>query len=437
MNVTVRESTGFTAVIKYNCTGIDISQLGVFVNESKFDGCNFEENTEENNSIRLNCISIENNAGKNWTFSIIQTNFNEQIVVNQSFTITLSPLSLNSIKNLTIKIDEDISFATIFIENCTSIANLEYLVVQCNVNDSEYEGLSEDCSIICSDIEPGSIYDSSLIRLPIPIFDQFNQTFEEEHRSILYETGITKNSFASLVEIQILELDRVTNLQFNDTSNSISFDCPRGNYDSILLTCFAQDQSCSTNEKTLNLTIEHCSNETSIVSLSSLITQGVSYKCNAFTNKFDFRQVKSDNLTVKTCKSKSIDSYRKKKQTFLVHLALQSASLDNPSMFQYLNTTNVSLDLSIHSDYDSIESVCSVDSNTIDQTSNICSNLTITNPPQCSTNIQLKTIRGCNYFCYFTTKKTNYTQKISKNYSVTICKKDLKTMNKMTNFVLS
>jgi len=89
MNVTVRESTGFTAVIKYNCTGIDISQLGVFVNESKFDGCNFEENTEENNSIRLNCISIENNAGKNWTFSIIQTNFNEQIVVNQSFTITL------------------------------------------------------------------------------------------------------------------------------------------------------------------------------------------------------------------------------------------------------------------------------------------------------------------------------------------------------------
>lgn len=189
INIINRTSTMFTGYISYNCSSINSSELFVFVNETLIETCYINNDLFEYNLINITCNQIENYAGRNWIFTIKQINNYSQIIFNQTFIITLKPISLQFLTNISIEFNNNLTLASIFIPNCWQISNLEYLIIHCNNFDILNESISDNCLFICSNIQPGSIYQSLLIRLPIPIIDQINKTFDEEILFINYQTG--------------------------------------------------------------------------------------------------------------------------------------------------------------------------------------------------------------------------------------------------------
>jgi hypothetical protein len=78
--------------------------------------------------------------------------------------------------------------------------------------------------------------------------------------------------------------------------------------------------------------------------------------------------------------------------------------------YHVFNTTS-------QSDFELIELTCTVG----DKQSSPCSNITVQSD-NCSTTLNLIGTLGCDYMCFFTTKKTNYDNVNSTITSLTVCK---------------
>jgi hypothetical protein len=196
INVTDRTSTMFTGLVTYNCSSINSSELFVFVNESPVDDCTVTEDFSyamSDSTVNVTCQNIFDNAGRDWTFNLGRRFLRSQIIFNQTFTITLAPLSLNSSTNIDITVDENMTSALVFIPNCREISDPQYLVFRCNSSDLSNTDIPSNCTLRCFNLEPGSTYTTSLVRLPIRIADkkedESNNTFPEEMLNQTYNTS--------------------------------------------------------------------------------------------------------------------------------------------------------------------------------------------------------------------------------------------------------
>lgn len=186
IDVINRTSSMFDGWITYNCSSIEISALSIFVNELEVDFCSIT-NGSVNETINILCENIEKHAGRNWTFTIGSTNVSNQLIVNETFHVTLTPLSLPNATNISLTVHPDLTSAFVSIPNCGSIAASSYLLFQCS-NTSDFVYL-DACQANCSNLIPGSIYEASLLRLPIPIVDRANETFPDEIVGTIYRIG--------------------------------------------------------------------------------------------------------------------------------------------------------------------------------------------------------------------------------------------------------
>jgi hypothetical protein len=201
---------------------------------------------------------------------------------------------------------EGVGIASISIPDCMEISDPKYLVVRCNISDLSNNTLSNNCTYTCSNLEPGSIYTASLIRLPIPIADENDHAFDEESINETYRIGEYEYIFTLLsVKVVFLDLDKVTNFIFRDNAADkkmvwIYFTPPRGNYDKIQLSCTAFDQYCPSGSTYLVNSTGNCSS-CNFIQMSPII-RGVEYWCQATTIKEFFTDVISDPLNFNTRK---------------------------------------------------------------------------------------------------------------------------------------
>jgi hypothetical protein len=192
INVTSRTPSSFTALVTYNCSSINSDDLLVFYNGPQEIYCSINKPFAIDETVEVTCHNIWNNAGRNWTFSLGPQHVYDKIILNQTFTITLTPLSLHTI----IIVYDNLTSASIVMSNCLEISDLQYLVFRCNDSDLSNRTLSNSCTYTCSDLEPGSIYNTSLVRLAIPIADKMQDKhdpfFEEETLNKVYRIGMNK-----------------------------------------------------------------------------------------------------------------------------------------------------------------------------------------------------------------------------------------------------
>ncbi|CAM2716895.1 unnamed protein product [Rotaria socialis] len=380
-----RSSTMFAATVAFNCSTTDSFELFVFFDDFAVDNCivTNDNSTSTNYTIvNVRCDNITNHAGRNWTFSLGEKNSPGQTIFNETFTITLKPLSLNTSAFINVETINNITAALISIPNCTNICDIEYLMIRCNSSNPSNERLAQNCTHTCYNIEPSSTYNISLVRLPIPKADKIDVgpdgSFPEE---------ILDKEFAT-------ELDKVTGFNFKEDLHNkhkafIDFTCPRGKFDQINLTCSAQDSICSKNITKVMSSVQNCANS-SFFSISP-ITRGVSYKCQARTIRQYFNDANSDNFTFVT--------------------NLEPVDYDNNTL---TNTTQFTFDVNQNSDFNQLESICETD-----QRQAPCIYLK-TIYSKCATKLNISGIFGCNYVCYFVTTKVNYNNTNSKNYNLHI-----------------
>ncbi|CAF1619904.1 unnamed protein product, partial [Adineta ricciae] len=368
IDVITRTSSMFEALITYNCSSIDSSQLFVSSNGTEIDGCHITDSYNE--TVFLSCTNISNHAGRNWSFSIVSTT---PSILNETFAITFTPLYLQNSTNISIIIDSSLTSALISIPNCEEIVDLQYLRFQCDKNNSTSAliPLPIDCEITCSNLIPGSIYKGSLIRLSMPIADSSGDVFEEDYLNQTY----------------IVDLDQVKNLTVEIQGNTanISFVRPHGNFDGINLNCTATDQSCS--DIPTNLTAS-CSNCTSM--LMSSIEFGVRYECEAVTIKEGFADIYSDELTFSTPITR-------------VDFNQSTSSVIERNRFKYKVLPQ--------SDFDYFSTICILDA----KSGSPCKDIRV-NHSQCSTVLTHEAILGCDYHCTIITRKSNYPEQNSNSY---------------------
>jgi len=94
-----------------------------------------------------------------------------------------------------------------------------------------------------------------------------------------------------------------------------------------------------------------------------------------------------------------------------------------PVLYQNIwkpNTTHITLDVIPQSDFDTIESVCQAAN---DAQKSLCNDIR-TSSSQCSTRLSLilNKTRGCDYKCFFLTKKQGYDDARSETFSMSIRK---------------
>lgn len=174
----------FTVSITYNCSFERWSNFTISYNQT-LANCSILtkfSNITKNSTIDVTCDNIQNNAGRNWIFNINATSFISSAVINETFIITLPPLSLKT-ANITYDVDTNLSSALISVGNCMQIADLKDLVVRCNSSDNSTTPLLNNCTHRCENLQPGSIYNASLVLLSIPIVDN-NDSFPNESRPI-------------------------------------------------------------------------------------------------------------------------------------------------------------------------------------------------------------------------------------------------------------
>lgn len=167
----------FIALICYNGSLENQTELFVFANETRIETCNVIKDISSNDNftiLNVGCDHIENNAGRNWMFNIGEQNATDQIIFNETFIITLQPLYLAASTDLEIIQSDDPTEARIVVQNCTTICDVKYLVVRCSDSDLSNETLSENCIHACYDLQPGSMHNFSLVRLDIRKADKNN-----------------------------------------------------------------------------------------------------------------------------------------------------------------------------------------------------------------------------------------------------------------------
>ncbi|CAF3021147.1 unnamed protein product [Rotaria sp. Silwood2] len=287
INVTERTSSMFTALITYDCSFMNVSDLKVDSNTSA--NCSTNQSLSNDNSsseVNVTCHNIENKAGRNFEFTLSQNNSN-QFINTTTFNVTLKPLPLNTWADITITVDTNLTSASISILNCEKIAEQEKFMFACDSSNKSSMSSLINCSHKCVNLLPGSSYEASLIRLPITIDDKKDDTFPEENITRKYT----------------IDLDKITNLTFDGslTENGIAvirFNHPRGHYNELRFSCNVQDLNCFRFDQSLTNHTTNCSN-CSFFSVPKVV-RGVKYTCQASTIKAGFKDVASDELQFNT-----------------------------------------------------------------------------------------------------------------------------------------
>lgn len=168
----------FIALITYNCSLTTEPKLQSYNQTRPNCSVTISSNRSTETTVHVICYGIENFAGRNWAFRLIE-NSSDEIIQNETFIVTLAPLSLSGI-SINGSVDEDFT-GNFSVPDCEKIADLQYLVFRCNSTDESNRTLS-DCTFQCFRLEPGSDTNVSLVRLPIPKFgkDDSSRTFPEE-----------------------------------------------------------------------------------------------------------------------------------------------------------------------------------------------------------------------------------------------------------------
>ncbi|CAF0928149.1 unnamed protein product [Rotaria sordida] len=376
INVTYRTSSMFTGHVTYNCSTMNISDLIIYTNTPA--NCSVLE-CSSNNEINIKCHSIENKAGRDFEF-ILGMHENNQSIINKTFIVTLKPLLLNTSANINITVHENLTSASILVSNCEKIAEPDKLTFKCDSSNQSSESSLINCTHTCVDLQPGSVYEASLILSPIKISDKENDTFPNDTKTEIYR----------------IDLDKITNLTLdgNVTQNGtalIHFNPPHGYYDELRFNCYAQDQNCFESNQNLTDKITNCSNCSSV--WISQVIQGVEYECQAWTMKANFSDATSDPL--------------------LFNTSLTPVLYGGQNFF---NTSRISFPVTSQSDYDNIIINCIA----VGHRSPSCSDV-ISQHNSCSTTLQLNGTRGCDYQCSFITQKMHYNDATSTPVNISLC----------------
>ena len=202
--MTSRTSTSFEALIRYNCSFINSTDLSIALSSPRSGNCALLDNRRsENTIITVRCENIQKNAGRNVTFEIFPKGENDQII-NVTGTITLKPLELNDpILNYEF-ISRNATSVSHSVRNCLDISELSYLHYRCgNASDSTLtpQISSNDCLLVCQGLTPGTDYTLEFIRSPIPYIDDPGNSSSGQSRNISARTGEKEDHYFFIVII--------------------------------------------------------------------------------------------------------------------------------------------------------------------------------------------------------------------------------------------
>ncbi|CAF1054196.1 unnamed protein product [Adineta steineri] len=236
-----RASSIFMFNISYNCLIANSAKLAVFKDGNIATQCKIDltylPRIEKTNVI-VTCINITNHAGQKWPFSFGSMNDHKTNVVNETFTVSLEPLSLKNLPKVQQTVDENITLTTIVVEGCNQVAEMAHLYFRCGLGaETERKSLPENCTFTCS-VGPAVHYNFQVIRSSIPKYDgaqTSNSTFPEEVlpvpitttlKPVLYKrTWLSNTTDISVEVIPQSDFDHIESVcQANHTQPSVCMD---------------------------------------------------------------------------------------------------------------------------------------------------------------------------------------------------------------------
>ena len=206
IDVSNRTSSSFTALISWNDSSVNVSELRILPENCSLHASTPTEQMGSNTStsMRVECNTIEESAGRNWSFSVIREQ-NGSIVSISNFTVTLPPLPLDSTTKIVVTIDENLTSASIHVPQCWRIANERFLAFRCNTSDATaQQSLGGNCSWICSNLNAGLNSTGQFVRLSIPIIDKVDRQegdFPEATLDVPIKTSSEIHSLDTWIEL--------------------------------------------------------------------------------------------------------------------------------------------------------------------------------------------------------------------------------------------
>ena len=283
MIVTNRSTNSFEALIRYTCPFVNTSNLIVTFPFSQPSGqFEFVNSSSEDNVVGIRFDLIDHHAGRNWAFTIASTEVDDRIV-EETFTVTLQPRNFTDPAISFPVISRNATSVLVRMQNCAEITSSAYLRYRCDPATQIITGRDNwrgNCLMQCDRLTPGSNYSIIATRLPIPIADQFGQSFPLDTISFPTPSALDR---ISDVRSELLPIS------VNVTNARIHFTQPRQSFDQIELNCSAIDQRCESEILNGSLTCPSCSS----FDLLSII-RGVQYRCYLSTIKAAFPTVLSD-----------------------------------------------------------------------------------------------------------------------------------------------
>jgi hypothetical protein len=293
MNVTIRGSTMFSAVIQLNCSSINRSDLLVAVDQHDEAKCSVDE-TNDKSCFDITCLSIDNSAGRDIRVDLSLGAHGNSL---GRFHVTLTPLPLNESTSIEIEYTEDPQQIVVHVNDCQSICPEEYLRLQC-LSSTSTESILKNCSVRCVALLPGSNSSASLIRLSIPLIDQPTTSFPAETVHHSYQTSnkspVKMTCLETFCFCSSLDLSSASNLSFLEDNPivRISYRPPLGFSDRLFFECIAQDRMCSNQSERLTANIASKFNSTEVFLTS--VVHGVKYSCRVTTVRSGFVNVTSN-----------------------------------------------------------------------------------------------------------------------------------------------
>ncbi|CAF4900034.1 unnamed protein product [Rotaria sp. Silwood1] len=169
----------------------------------------------------LTCNNIINHAGRNWIFIFGSHYQYNQTITNQTFIVTLDPLSLKMLPSFNIALNEDQTLASILVPNCDQVTQtISNIIYQCQSDDKKNRSISNNCTFTCP-VKSGLVYNISITRLHISKHDGTNYTngiFPMDRRVETVHLGKACNSKQS----SAIKLMKRTSTMF---MLNISYDC--------------------------------------------------------------------------------------------------------------------------------------------------------------------------------------------------------------------
>ncbi|CAF3421096.1 unnamed protein product [Rotaria sp. Silwood1] len=240
--------------------------------------------------VRLTYENITNSAGRHWTFVFGSKHDSIQTIVNHTFTVTLDPLPLKSLPSFDVTLNEELTTASVFVPNCDQVAETKYLNFRCGINNDQQKPLPNNCVFTCS-VNSSSVYNTSLIRLPIPRHngtESFNDTFRMDQRIENIRIAILP------VLYQQTWLPNMTHISVNVI--------PQSDFYNVETICKAKEEQkpvCTD----MNKIHEQCS---TTLTLRFNSTRGCDYQCFFSTKKQGFTDAHSSEFTMSISPPKPI-----------------------------------------------------------------------------------------------------------------------------------